>query len=562
MSKLSINDLLDLFFVVEICSQNRWSPYEGKTIVAFDNLDLVDSTDLLAKFHKAIYDAKTHLTTYYARRKAGEAMTLRFAFFLVMREYSGAILSDSCQDDAQEIFKKDISKIYKREKIINKRLDSLRSWIDCSTPEFSNEIKYITHIFKYQRSLTELYNNNYRRTILAIMGLREEGTFRPLFNKYLELLFRNAERDAPQYYYSGANGIFIHLLMRLFSKQNCLEKIGIVPFAQHKPDYSYSVARQILTYLSHGIYEEENREVETPHSTYDLYHSLFLDRGLFDKPEDLINTLWNMFQLKNSEMEPSDLSWTNLVTFSKINPLSIDTLWTDFRTYEERTLIPSYTPTAHETRPYEFTELLIAPAGRAFLRYIAPHYEFFSYRCFSGNGERLFTESPDSYQPLFCFDLTNKNTKLVLTRIIDMVLEQVKKCCIGLNRAYELRNFHVESRDADFERHYMTYEFYRKTQGSARKINQLHSERIVNFHIGYLEDFREYVLSNPAYSENLKLEYNILLTTKIKGYCTLITSNAARSFSKTKRDVLVFLEKIKEIEDSEYRDFSTKIELM
>jgi GTPase SAR1 family protein len=558
MSKLSLCSLLTLFFITEISFQSDQMNYTKKTIIAIDNLDLVDSTNLLKEFQQAVYDVKQYLTEYYSRRESGEAMTAKFAFFLVMRGYSHALLNESSQDDLEETWTKDISLVYDRENIIKKRFDSIRNWDDCINLDDCDkkklifEMECVTAIHQKQRSLIELFNHNYRRTTIAIKRISEDRVTRPLYDTYLELLRANCP--------SGANGIFIHLLMRLFSKKNCLEKIGIVPFSEHSPEYSYSVSRQILTFLSHGICLDNNLEIEKAHSAKDLYAALLVDGGL--KKEVLIDALWNMFQLKNTETQPDDLSWTNLIDFHDIKDLKLATLEADHDAYITQAFKREFqlTTESYEPQTHKYTTLLITAAGRAFVRHIAPHYEFFSYRCFFGNrtSSESYSAVGEAYKPLFCFDLANPATMGAITKITNTVFSQVGECCKGLNRQYELRGFYPTTDPKKFEKSYITYEFIRK--GEERPTRELHSERIINYHIGYLEDFRKYLLGNQAYNIDLKMDYNKLLTAKIKDYCMLIEGRKTRSLSKSQRDMGIYLEKIKTIEKSDYSDFTTTIE--
>jgi hypothetical protein len=248
-------------------------------------------------------------------------------------------------------------------------------------------------------------------------------------------------------------------------------------------------------------------------------------------------------------------SWSHLVTIHGFHLTKKDQLLKDMKGRLSEFI---ENPNKQEDLKLKKIRVKVNPSGYIYLRYIIPHFEFFSRRI-------------NNTRPLFlATKYDNREKKYQFEIFIDAVYKKVKVCIEDMRAFYrgvftDRMNLGVE----DFL--YSNYSFkYKKNQylDIGEFFDQQHtskgnfySSRIIENHIGYIEAFRIFILNNKYIQRKLRLdlskltlvELNKVLISKIKKFNNLysvINSNERNlNFQKS------FDECIKRIEEHDYKNF-------
>lgn len=190
----------------------------------------------------------------------------------------------------------------------------------------------------------------------------------------------------------------------------------------------------------------------------------------------------------------------------------------------------------------------INPAGFTNIRYLLPHFEFYS----------VFTHYNDNYiqkaniRSLYDDDFKcNSNGQYNFQDKISRVLKMVDLHCRAMGKFYKQYYSFVD----DFYQSKYCFKHFGESRMN-RKSGYFHSTRIIAQHIGYIDEFRIFAIRNPQLSE-IYTDINEKLIKFIQEYINLleigIDVNAKDKFLKS------WKESIQKIEESKYQDKETTI---
>jgi GTPase SAR1 family protein len=514
-----------------------------------DNLDCIDNLSELHKFIKGLDDFTVEMSKIFHDLQFYEkTYDKKFNFvdkikiIIGMRETTRAQLPNThFSDTFKKLYKPyDITVLYKKNRIVKKRSNSLlriHEKLESNSKgsglkiEKKRSLELINKAMNdnYTNSVfSSLFNNNYRKFIPIIIKIVEAHI--ETIEEYVKII-----KD----YSYGARGIIwkylldeLHSTDATISDVSCFKKIGVIDFNNRKND-EVSIPRMILSYLSQRTSTrcDDVNNCITVRSIIDVFD------GIFSK-EELLSSLKNMYDLKDSK-------WSHLISFSQLeNDRSKDLNNFDYLDLDN-------------------SKLHYSCAGKIFLEYVTSHFEFFSTRLIDGNkNEPLFSKN----------NLSMTNSSYTFIKIINDVFSEVKRCCESLKKhnkkvcekkgiidPYDKVNG-VNNVNLYLNSDYVTL-FKRKEQpyGLPESFKEFHEERILSFHISYIDSFRLYILNkNNTISNDEKIEINRLLSGAIKEYVDLFHHILIRD--NTRLNLLpYYIEQLKKVKDKP-DDFSIKID--
>ncbi len=151
----------------------------------------------------------------------------------------------------------------------------------------------------------------------------------------------------------------------------------------------------------------------------------------------------------------------------------------------------------------------ITDAGRCFVRFVCPHFEYFAVR-FSQKSEPLFSPNNLNYchrgKFRFIFELT-----------LNRVCSAVEKCCDNLDKLQKsvfiermgMSENEIINSNYVYTNHESNYSSY-------------HAERIIHQHINYIDSYRMYLVNNPDRSAADRVEINRKIIPFLQRYLKLL----------------------------------------
>lgn len=252
-------------------------------------------------------------------------------------------------------------------------------------------------------------------------------------------------------------------------------------------------------------------------------------------------------------------TYYNPVSFRNINIQ--DQKVSDIIQYLETGDLSMLTHTDGDHRP----KISINPSGFSYIRYITPHFEWFSYRCSKDN-------YMGAYPCLYLASFNGKTDYINYKIIIDDVYSSVEKCLEKVISAY--KKYYKVKCESYFEvkkkefilRHCNDEEMDDKPLREGR----LYATRVIEQHTSYLDSYRLYILEelNNRY-ENMKMKYdkkvevNKYIINIIKKYFEFIYSKLyvqdEEDFGSEIRIYNEVIKRINEIEKSNFANFNKSV---
>jgi hypothetical protein len=397
----------------------------------------------------------------------------------------------------------DISRIYRVEEIYNKKTQyfSNSNIIEKQKKLFEllQTIVGDAHLMEY---VSNMYNYNKRRMtsylISALMGGKnfkktiEYEKIKDYIDYSEEVHKRHIlpiEGNPPiednnifAAYKNGARFIIIRMLLDLIQSD---KPEDLLPgyFTRIKtvdPDNSklgYNFARRLLLYLNNKLPDDNTNNYV---GFYTLINDLFRSpcNGLLSV--DLTSLAELLFTL--SDRNKNNTDWVQLITlkFCGINPESPD---------EIKNILKCICDRRENDNNYE---VKITSAGRSFIRF-SPHYEYFACR-YRHNSAPLFILGKELINKENC--LTNINfIKEKAFACIDEMLKFEEE----FYKADGFVNYEVKFSNEENHRYYL----HRAKKGE----EETHGIRILNNHIGYLNNFRLYLINESLRNKKDKEQY-------------------------------------------------------
>lgn len=321
-------------------------------------------------------------------------------------------------------------------------------------------------------------------------------------------------------FYRGANAIILKMFFDHFNDHGYFsDNLQLYDFSQEESQkYLFSPARLILTYLSN---------MQGPCSFCKLLRDF---DGIIDI-NDIADILDKLYLLRYS-------TWRHLITFDKFPPSDQTGLQRQLDLYAQ-----GYAE--DDTRYCTFE---ITCAGRVYLKTIASHFEFYSTRLSRNKGV---------FKPLFfsqniTIDPNTHQYKFQI--IISKVYQAVQKCCERLKKADA---FICENKGWTLNQLYTSNLVFKDPE---RGTKQFHGERLVFNHIGYINIYRQYLLSLRGVDVNVKIAWNRILVDFISDYLKIYETDGCSKSTLNIEVAKGLRRQIKRIVDSNYADFDTMIE--
>lgn len=419
---------------------------------------------------------------------------------------------------------------YDHKEIIEKRISYYLNnfTIDDYICDELKNVKKLSEIAYRNSNFMRLFNGSYRvcvERICWIVSNIERSQIEEMFELYAK---RTKNKDSIE----GTNGYFLYMILAVFKSEKIYqEKLNLSICSK---DGKISISRIILTIL---------REKGGDCSFYDLLELL---TPLGYDAQEICTQVWNLCEISRSN------AWRRLLVFDVIIPANINELRTQAVNYQRG-----------DRNVENYSELVLCTAGKAYMEFVVPHFEFILSRLEPGD----FKVRNRKFEPLFSksseIKINDKSKKIYGFDIkIGIVLKAVEECCynsvIFAKKVEELLSInHEQYINTTF------YNYHSVGWNNEAGYKQSYESRLIFRHIGYIEKYRCYLLCKDQF-ENMyeKIEINKRLVCWIIRYIKLYM-DPQKCYQTEGQNIVAnkLLEFAHIIKKSEYLDFNTRIEL-
>lgn len=442
-------------------------------------------------------------------------------------------------------------------------LENAYGWVSLHMPE-----EYYSHIDIIQRRVTyykELEQNDTLASIQRLESISEfshniykNDNFRRLFNGNLRYcinticqlihhyectslidesnaLYRLSLLQTPisKEVKEGSSGILLSMLLQYLKQENVYaEKFHL---SECQPDGKLSLSRIILTILR--------------------------EKGNFCYLPDLLDLLNPLYSVKEVCETVFDLSEAKRNILRRMLTCDVTPFVSDKEEFLER--VACYEAGAKDPG-LQYAELRLCLSGETYLNYVVPHFEFMLSR---HKGDYIFLTN-FNYHPLFSAgseQLIGDSTAeqmYAFERKIDWVYGDVKDCC---KNSTDFSKQVMEALHLTKEQYLNNSYFNYSTAGrdGSPGYRQSYESRLIFSHIGYIERYRRYLLDKHRANPKADLQsMNQRLILRIERYLTLYQDEELCFHTAPQDSAAAHLQKmINAIRQSEYKDFTTKIEI-
>ena len=422
------------------------------------------------------------------------------------------------------------SHYYDHKEIIDHRIEYFLSVEDSSSEFVGNLqlVKRLSEIAYHNYNFMRLFNGNYRicvEKICHILNIAQRSQINELLRLYADI---SENPDAIE----GANGYFLSMVLTVFKDDGVYSEV--LDLSPCRRDGTISLSRIVMTIL---------REKGDRCSLLDILE-LLVPIG-FDAVK-ICTQVWKLSEISRNH------GWRRLFLFDVIVPSKFDELKEQAIHYENG-----------DRNVANYSELVICTAGQAYMEFVVPHFEFMLSRHELGVGTSAYSK----YQPLFSKSSEqniSNNCHKVLYRFdekIELVYKDVVDCCYNSVAFADKIQKHFHITRGEYIN--STYYNYHPVSWDHVGPKQSYESRLIFRHVGYIEKYRCYLLNiqkelpvAQRVDINRRLvcwivKYLKLYMDPYKCYQTEGQTNAAKSL----------LALAKKISDSQFTDFTTRIEL-
>ena len=461
--------------------------YKNNFFVCYDNLDAIYDNEILNGFRNTLLQFRYNLNEFIIELNFDSSIKIKIPHFVIFTTYrkitevrSEKYNVEMIQDiyiNPNFVLNVEVSQMFDYISIVKKRLNHFKKKLNCDgifgedTKKIKEQIKQLNELINLNlfSKYANMLNFNYRScgNILSIMinDYRDEM-------RICKKLAKNKKDgyNESKAYYIGASSVFLHVLCNILGQKGIWgsQYLDLTNHNNNKSKYT-SLSRLILNYLSNNISEST--------SITEIFY-------IFDRVFDYAYICKIMGQMLK---RASDELWRRPIYYAKnafANEVDITNKFLDqYHFYKEG-----------KTDLVEFT---LCEGGKTFIEKISPHFEFYSSRLL----------------PL-CKSIYGLNKTKDLERVLIAVYKQIETCCEKQN---EFRLLYMNKYSLSNEE-YLNCFFHSKTRAGNL---QLHIERVIFSHIGYLNDFRMYLINIAPNYIGEKDSFNELLLSYIDKYLTL-----------------------------------------
>ena len=568
---MSISEKLILTILVDIASRLVYKKGR-RCIMVFDNLDVIYSTTQIENFTKScsqfLNDAQYIFRniTYKEQQEEGIYKNLLQDYYLifVMRETTNTMFIEHFNDRNFIGHPIDVSKIYDKSSIIEKRCDYVMNNKENIhiTESTRNEFSLIRNLFRdeyIESYIFKIFNDDIRTGINALTEIT--------FDKnYLQdsINIRNVKELYLRDTRFASRGIIFHEIFKLFITNGYFDMIKKTEYFfsieeyddknreltenKNKSDniiFAINISRIILTYLFNFRRDEDDNDtaVQISRIYEDLSKLSHCENGDGRDILEIVNqSLIDLFDLRNSSF------WNHLITFDGLGcePVS-----------ELSNQLDMFLSKKYEYRNYGYVR--ITTSGYMYLNTVLTHFEYFSVRnCRKSDCVPLFLPE----------NVTMCSSELYkFEKIINFVWKEVEECWKKLMKFY-VEIFEKKCKytiDSFLGSRYV----YHNKNDEYIKRPLFHIERVAHSHISYLDAFRMYAFwilevkeENADDIFEKKKDINRRLVHAINRYISLISEGDDLKASPTSTNLVNNYKKcIKKISNNDqWDDFITRID--
>jgi energy-coupling factor transporter ATP-binding protein EcfA2 len=469
--------VLQDFAYLEHCKSKK------KIYYIFDNLDVIYDTgkllDLINSYFSFISDIPELMMKKKVKKVLKEVFNNVFSFhsdicfIFILRETSQMYIVDHIKNIWDEVGESyDISSDVDKSLIVNKKRMFLDKYLENDPAnQFLADVKRIDTIVSDNYAkirLAPLFNNDYKRIIDCLASICKSN--REQVDEYLEICRRDnilaselrlTPNDLGKRKY-GTLGIIFRLIFDHFKSNGYLGRIKVTEEKKHQ--VAYTPARLILLYLN----RKQFYPVAKPFNNQDIMplSELFstLEKVMFENKnpdEAFAHVLAGMFNLRNTK------TWSHLITFDSIKKsISIDDILFIIKEKED-------------------VNVRITCAGRAYLRFITSHFEYYASR-FYNTSKPLFSSANEVFN--------SKTNKYEFEKILEKIYNVVFNFCENMNEfmiKWKEKNPVILSEKIESSADFL---YENKDRGYV----MFHEERYIHHHITYIDTYRMYLINTKS----------------------------------------------------------------
>lgn len=508
-SRNSCNELVDVLlfiYYIWVCAVflTRDKREDVNQILVYDNLDIIENHVVVADF---IDKLRSVLVNYSVFKNTIDKPLPTFKVILTVRKITYASISRFVEVSNNQMGQSptavdflDISNLYISSNVLKHKarvlLNSIEKFVPSKALCYNSIVSFLEEIINTPEDVfsdikfSELLNHNLR----ACANMMEKVVACRFYKKYI------SKNPKPSKFITKKfrSSIWIHSLCTILKENNILDSLGYNLSDSKELIYPTTLSRMILTYLSNrrlgcmrGIGGFISPDVSFKEMVLQFkkipfvkcHYQIHWGEEIKDKlknnynevssQEKIVQCISEMLQ-RNNSIEESELWRRPIYYTNNAFPLI------DSKTIEQ-TLFRQIKKFSNPKAP--ITSFCITDEGYTFVERIATHFESYSVRFNNKDAEPIS-------------GITDHRK---LERIIQRVYDQVKQC---VNKQIWLMDYYTKKYSVN-ENEYLNELFHPRTE---RFYPQLHVVRTIYDHIGYLNDYRDYLYQMcDDYTENYSL---------------------------------------------------------
>lgn len=476
----SISNLMMLLVFWDVAERivNNESP---KCCIVFENLDVIYNTEDVPELVRNVVAFRNNIDkiteSIFYNGKIISDPTQDYILIFVMRETTTAEFSSSINHFSDRKIRFQpfmmVSEIYDLYDIILKRYQYLISvkHLFLENQRFANMLKTIENILGIlqdsviRKRIFAIFNNDYRTSVEALCKYNfSDPRFLLGVNRLKNI---SIEENWPTF---GYRSIVYRHIFNQFVKDIYWGMIKKYEYtiSDNGRVRSVYLDRMILLFLNNSqnifIPEEFSEKEYIPLNI--LYEEIL---KFCKKPEIIVDVIWSMYNLQNSE------TWNHFITFDDMHTITKDELRQEMDSIIQK------------KEGVHFAKIRITLAGQMYLNYILPHFEYYAARSqLSESGQLL------DYYSIFCFS-SEELCNIEKCRLA--IKMERKEILTGCERLY---HFFLDDLDKIEEfkgQNFLDTKFATiKISEDTNRISRMyHCEKVIYSSIGYLESFRSFV---------------------------------------------------------------------
>ena len=527
-----------------------------KLYICYDNLDAIEDAEDLIRFDDRLIEFRGLIDDFILMLENNDFFRgVAMPHFVIMAtyrkitarmaginpfEYTEVRNDKNTSANGEETYHIDATAAFSYSDIVSKRREYFVEYIR-KAPNISDEsrTKLIKSFDSWDKLNQELeimhdryaclWNRNYRTCSIIADKLYSESSYS--FMRCVDFIGKSRIHDG--YYsttdnegdsvlctYYGGSAILLSSVCKVFNRYHIWDKLlQLAPLTKQNTSYrNVSLARLILTYIYNS---------DRPVSLEELYN-IFCKNKLFTT-QKMCSILSGMLARNKDGVWRRPIYYANECIYSEDANSIEDELINECQQLKAGGTAKNYT-------------FLLCDSGKTYVERLMQEFEFFSNRLSNKN------------QALYIYDSIDE-----IEETLGLVCDAVERCC---KNTLEFREKYIKLNGVSDEE-YLSLPIHPTTNTTCSP--QLHIERIIFSHIGYLNNVRRYFLDVNVISDlEQRKKYNILFIDYIRRYIGLyfdyvwpISSRREKIASELKMIVDDIDEAIKNNDDKTARLFKS-----